>query len=368
MGRPVFIPTTSQAARAFHYNDFNMIKVAFRILFLLILSALALTGCSDDPSPRNPLDSLDALEKIVAERYCYLGEKEIDWHGACAEARSLLDPDTDPLTTFTVMSNLLDTLRDGHVNLSAPFATSYYKKWWSDYPQDFDDRCLQEYYLHFGGLQSGSIQYAVFLPDTIGYIRYPSFSSPVGESQLDYILALLGDTKGLVIDIRDNGGGLLTNVPAFVGRFIDREFLAGYIRHKTGPGADDFSDPYPVKDSPASGRVQYFKPIAVLTNRSCFSAANDFVSVMKQLPQVKIVGARTGGGGGLPFTSELPNGWAIRFSASPMYDAAMQSTEAGIDPSEGCEVHSPATELAEGRDAILDFALDMLGKGIEKIK
>ena len=53
---------------------------------------------------------------------------------------------------------------------------------------------------------------------------------------------------------------------------------------------------------------------------------------MKQLPLVTIIGDKTGGGSGLPFTSEIPNGWSIRFSASPMFDPEMNQLEFGIDP------------------------------------
>ena len=34
----------------------------------------------------------------------------------------------------------------------------------------------------------------------------------------------------------------------------------------------------------------------------------------------------TGGGSGLPFSSELPNGWSVRFSASPMYEGCFRSS------------------------------------------
>ena len=40
-------------------------------------------------------------------------------------------------------------------------------------------------------------------------------------------------TEGLIIDIRDNGGGYLSNVGKFVSRFIDQDVTGGYIRHKT---------------------------------------------------------------------------------------------------------------------------------------
>ena len=178
-----------------------------------------------------------------------------------------------------------------------------------------------------------------FLENNIGYIYYESFSSPVGEGNLDYALNFLSTANGLIIDVRDNGGGSLTNVETFVARFIDRPTLVGYISHKTGPGHNDFSEPYAITYLPAEeGRIRWAKPIVVLTNRSTFSAANNFASVMKNLPGVTIVGSVTGGGSGVPFSSELPCGWGIRFSACSMLDALGESTEGGITPSEGCAV------------------------------
>ena len=170
----------------------------------------------------------------------------------------------------------------------------------------------------------------------------------------------------MIIDIRNNGGGLLTNINTLVGRFIDKEICGGYIRHKTGPSSNAFSEPYKITFKPADNtHVRYQGPIIVLTNRSCYSAANNFVAVMKSLPNVRICGARTGGGGGLPFSSELPNGWAIRFSACPITDSDDKPTEFGIDPSKGYEVHCTEEELAQGKDAILDFAIEVYRKAFE---
>lgn len=332
------------------------------VLFCLFLAA----SCEKmpdyaDSDSRNPYANFDALADIVGSRYCFFKEKDIDWKETCAKYRAKITGKTTDAELFFILSDLLDELKDGHVNLIAPFATSYYKKWWSDYPQDFDNRVLQEYYLHFGGLQTSGIQYAMFVPDSIGYMRYPSFSNPVGETNLDYVLATLRKCKGLIIDVRDNGGGSLSNVPILVNRFLKEEITGGYIRHKTGPSPDAFSEPFPIKYGPCGkGRIGYDGPVIVLCNRSTFSAANDFVSVMKDLPQVRICGARTGGGGGMPFNSEIPNGWAIRFSASPITDSHDATTEFGIDPTPGYEKHCTPAQFAKGKDAILDFALDAL--------
>ena len=333
------------------------------VIATAVLATSALTSCTEpltySGSKDDPYKNFDQLALIVKQRYCFFKQKEIDWDAVTAKSRAEITTETNPVELFKIMSGMLDSLRDGHVNLSAPFANSYYKKWWSDYPQDFNERTLQEYYLKFGGYQKGGMTYAVFLPDTVGYVRIPSFSTQLSPTTLDYVLAALGSTVGMIIDIRDNGGGYLTNVPEVVGRFITEKITGGYIRHKTGPGPEEFSKPFKVEYEPAEkGRIQYLdRPIILLTNRSCFSAANDFTAVMKTLPNVTIVGARTGGVGGMPFSSELPNGWGIRFSACPINDADDRITEFGIDPD--IEVHCTPQELAAGKDAILNYALDI---------
>ncbi|MDE5552794.1 MAG: hypothetical protein K2I91_06290, partial [Muribaculaceae bacterium] len=93
---------------------------------------------------------------------------------------------------------------------------------------------------------------------------------------------------------------------------------------------------------------------------SCYSAANAFSAVMKSLPQVTVIGASTGGGAGLPTSFELPNGWLVRLSASPLYAPDGELTEFGVSPSPGFECHSPEEELAQGHDAILDKAIGHL--------
>ena len=335
-----------------------MNKLIFCISLLL---TLCVSSCATLDDYDNSVESnFDVLWKTFDEHYCYFEQKGIDWQGVkdIYKPRALACRTTDDL--FNTCAQMLDTLRDGHVNLSSSFNTSYYRRWWSDYPQDFNLRTLQEYYLEFDYRSTGGISYRTLAGGKIGYMYIPSFSSPIGTGNLNAIFAYFNDCDALVIDIRNNGGGMLSNVETLVSRFIDSEFTTAYIRHKTGPGHNDFSEPYPMTYHPAVTGKHWDKPVAVLTNRSCFSAANDFVSAMKQLPGVKIVGARTGGGGGMPFSSQMPCGWKVRFSACPVTDASGHDIEEGIDPSPGCEMHAPDTELAAGRDSILEFAISIL--------
>ena len=301
--------------------------------------------------------NFNALWKVVDEHYCFFDEKGVDWNEVYSRYHARLSSDMRGLEFFNLCAQMLDELQDGHVNLSSSFKTSYYRKWWSDYPQNYDERLVEQYYLRFDYSTVGGIDYAV-LRDNVGYIRYPSFSYPVGHSAMDAILSQFALCKGIIIDIRNNGGGDMTNVEVITSHFINRRILAGSISHKTGPGHNDVSEPYPYYFDPVGEeRVRWIKPVVVLVNRSTFSAANNFVSVMQYLPNVRIVGATTGGGSGMPFSSEIPCGWGVRMSACPVYDAQGKTTEKGIDPSENCAVDLDPVLALSGIDTMLDFAV-----------
>lgn len=304
--------------------------------------------------------NFDALWTILDEHYCFFEEKGVDWNAVYDKYNAKVSNGMTDEELFLVCAEMLDELKDGHTNLSSSFNTSYYRKWWSDYPQNYNERVIQEYYFNFNYRSTGGIDFGI-LSENIGYMHYSSFSYVIGEGNLDNILAYFSTCNGLIIDVRDNGGGDMTNVETLVRRFIDCRTLAGYISHKTGKGHNDFSEPYPYYYEPAdAGRVMWGKPVVILTNRSTYSAANNFVSVMKSLPLVTVIGATTGGGSGMPFSSELPCGWTIRFSACSVLDAYGNSAENGVEPSEGCAVDMNIEATLDGCDTILDFAIGYL--------
>jgi carboxyl-protease-related protein len=104
--------------------------------------------------------------------------------------------------------------------------------------------------------------------------------------------------------------------------------------------------------------LRWQKPVVVLTNRGVYSAANEFVKYMKSCPKITIVGDRTGGGAGMPFSSELPNGWSVRFSACPIYDKDKQTTEFGIAPD--VQIGLNQFDIFMGYDSIIEQARKIL--------
>lgn len=324
----------------------------------LLLAALSVS-CHDVPEyADNPEGNFESLWAILDEHYAFFAYKEVDWEEVRMRYRQKISNSMTDEELFRVCSDMLKELKDGHTNLSSTFDVSRY--WiWEQYPENYDERLIKENYLHFDYKRASGIEYQI-LPNNYGYMYYASFESTIGEGNLDNVLAYLAASDGLIVDVRNNGGGILTNVETLVRRFIDERTLAGYISHKTGPGHDEFSEPYPYYLEPASARVRWKKPVVVLCNRATYSAANNFVSIMKSLPNVRIVGDVTGGGCGLPFTSELPNGWGVRFSAAPIRDASGELTEFGVEPSEGCRLDMDASDRLEGKDSILERAFEVL--------
>ena len=339
-----------------------------KIITIASLLLASLVGCQKHEEFANdPYGNFDALWKEIDEHYCFFKYKDLNWAEIGTKYRAQVLPEMSPTELVDVCAAMLRELKDGHTNLISSWDVSRY--WiWEQYPQNYDERLINEFYLNFNYRNSSGIKYQI-LSNNFGYMHYSSFSSTIGEGNLDNVLAYLASCDGLIIDVRDNGGGFLTNVETLVARFITDDIYAGSISHKTGPGHDDFSEPYDYYFHPAdAGRIKFLKPVVVLTNRASYSATNNFVSIMKYVPNVRIVGDTTGGGSGLPFTSEIPCGWTVRFSACSILDASGKETEFGVEPSEGCKVDMTAEDRLVGKDTILEKAFsvltDMISEGL----
>lgn len=329
------------------------------ILFLLI-GLLCATSCiREDVSGNTPEANFESLWKIIDEQYCFLDYKkqeyELDWNQVHETYAKRITPSMGWEALFEVLSEMVAELRDGHVNLTSSLASSQYRQWFDSYPRNFSDS-IQSIYLKKDYNQSSGLTYQI-LENNIGYIYCSSFSNGIGDGNLDQTLNRLAICDGLIIDVRNNGGGNLTTAQKLAARFTNQKTLVGYMTHKTGKGHSDFSNPYPVYIEPSNG-IRWQKRAVVLTNRRSFSATNDFVNSMKQFPLITIVGDKTGGGSGLPFTSEIPCGWSIRFSASPMLDPQMNQIEFGINPD--VKVDMTSEDMQKGKDTMIEIACKLL--------
>lgn len=334
-------------------------------LLTYLLPALLLTGCvEEDQFSNSPTGNYDALWSIIDERYCFFEQARqqhgLDWDDVYHKYKPQVQAAESNAELFDIYGNMLRELKDGHVNLTSDYGTTYYWDWSLNHPLNFSDS-LQRNYLGNDFRLTNGIKYTT-LPSNIGYIYVGSFESSLSSDNVSLMLLRLAESKGIIIDIRNNGGGMLTSAEELAAHFVSGKTHCGYIQHKTGKGHNDFSSPEKLYIEPNG--VIWKKPVVVLTNRAVYSSANHFVMLVKPLPQVVVIGDKTGGGSGLPLNSTLPNGWTVRFSACPILDIEGKHTEFGIAPHE--EVQITSADWNNGRDTIIERAIELINSLYEE--
>lgn len=325
-----------------------------------ILAAFLLCSCMsgrEDLQDNSPRGNTEALWKIIDEKYCFVEEKGVDWDAIGKEYLAYADTikANDYRGLFGLLSNMLDSLHDGHVNLYSSFDISSSSNWYDSYPTNFNSELINKY-IDAKPMRAGGLSYGLItgVTDSIGYIRYSSFSNGFSEANIYYVLEYFRHCKGIILDVRSNGGGSLEYAYQLAKHFFTEKRTVGYWHHKTGTGHYDFSELKPIEIDPADVPYHWKKPVVVLCNRHSYSATNSFVNCMRYADNCLIVGGKTGGGGGMPLSYELPNGWMVRFSSVKMYDAEKISIEEGIDPDK------EVTLVSEDKDDIIDYAIQSL--------
>ncbi len=302
-----------------------------------LLTVIILLGCEPelilgkDEGNTDPWVNLDYLWNEVNDRYSYFELKGIDWEAQKAKYESFLFEEISDDSLFKVLGAMLTELNDAHSNLSSDFNISFFDidKLGQD---NYNWRTIKDNYLPDDFYISGPFVHDFVANGQIGYIRFPSYSGAISIRNLDFALQKYKETKGLILDLRENGGGAVTDVFELLSRFIDKKTLVYYSRLKTGPGEEDFSDPEPAYVSPNEGTT-YLKKVIVLIDRGTYSAGSFTSLAIKAIPNMLLMGDTTGGGLGLPNGGQLPNGWTYRFSVTQALTLDMdESFENGVPP------------------------------------
>ncbi len=304
-------------------------------LFLLSTMVLMLFSCEKvlfepDKSSSNPFVIFDYLWNEIDRKYSYFELKQIDWDLVRTNYRAQISADMNEEELFAVLANMMIELKDDHSNLISRFNISRYNVALRNEP-NFNGRTIEEHYIPNARITGAFFH--DFLPgDEVAYIRYNSFMLPIDKNSLDHILTRYKDTKGIILDLRENGGGSIANIPLLMERFSPQRTLAGYFITRNGVNRNAFSPRANFHIGSHDG-IRYQKPVMVLIDRGSYSATTMFALACKAFPNLTLIGDTTGGGGGLPNGGQLPNGWTYRFSVSQLLDLDGNNfAEAGVEP------------------------------------
>jgi Peptidase family S41/Tricorn protease C1 domain len=337
-------------------------KIIHKLAFsTLILGFLLFTSCERlfiEPNPTNtPTSNFNHLWQTINEKYAFLEFKKLNWDSVKTVWQPRINDTMNDVTLFRVLDSMVYTLRDGHVNLYGAFNFSRNWNWYLNYPDNYDPYLLERNY--YKGVQRYTGPLTNFFLDSnrIGYVRYGSFSSTISDFDIDVVVSRFQNTKGIIIDVRSNGGGAVTNIDQLVARFTNQDVLVWREAEKSGTGKNDFGTAVDKIIKP-KGPLQYTKPVVILTNRRCYSATSFFVAAMLNLPNVKVIGDWTGGGGGAPSSTQLPSGWVLRYSSTRTLTPTGFNFENGTPPT--IKMDMLKADSDRGFDTILERALQEL--------
>jgi C-terminal processing protease CtpA/Prc len=89
-------------------------------------------------------------------------------------------------------------------------------------------------------------------PDKIGFIAVSGWTDSDTSSQVEEVLEQMRDTRGLVLDVRLNGGGSEPLAREVAGRFLEKEFVYAYSQYRNGPKHMDLTEKGQIRREPQS--------------------------------------------------------------------------------------------------------------------
>ncbi len=339
-----------------------------KVIFITVL-LLSICSCDElfigEIEENTPLNTFDYFGQEFHDRYGLFAVRNLDWSEMLAERRMDLAENPTEDNLYLALTGLVDDLDDSHVSLSHPtgafpsYEGGIYGRLERQHYEDFDFEIVKSNYLNVIDSVFETIYYGT-IDEEIGYIWLPEISDEPEfyESYIPVLLNNLKDTKGLIIDIRNNDGGEDEGARTLAGFFATERIHYMISRYKTGPDPDDFEQPRNWYIDPYQEHA-YTKPIVLLTNRYSISAAETFSLAMKSLSNVTQVGDTTTGAFSDAVSRELPNGWGFTISVGDYRDAKNVSYE-GIGLAPDVFVKNDADDLSNGVDKMLETSITIL--------
>ena len=364
---------------------------------------------SDNENKTEQQEVFQEFWDIFDRHYPLMHRKNIDWQTVYNTYYPQINASTTDDQLFDIFETIIKTvLKDGHtfVIYSDTKEAFYVPEDNSNIVNMVENNTPNKVNIIGSSANNEYLSYGTLVDDDeIGYIVSKQFE-PLSENEtvefnafksiVDEALSYLQNKKGIIIDVRTNGGGQTIFAYYLAGRFIHQtgELEVFRNRYKIAKGsttaslsdwvlteADDF-DGYPdsrveggtiastYSDNnkiTASGSFQYAGKVALLTSKHTASAAEHFTVAMKTQSKVKTIGATTFGiyGGSEYFILSSGNGkWHTNISVhdtEEMYNGTYQSFEgSGITPD---ELLIPTTEeVNAGRDIHIEMAVTYINE------
>ena len=151
-----------------------------------------------------------------------------------------------------------------------------------------------------GAIKVDPLPWYGMLDDSIGFIKLTTFNESSAEAVKDAVIALKANSglKGIVLDLRDNGGGLLESAVQIVGNFVDKGTEVVRTKYNDSTNVKVYRTP----KKPIDTKI----PLAVLINEGTASAAEIVSGSLQDLDRAVVIGQRSYGKGLVQNTRPIP--------------------------------------------------------------
>jgi len=161
-------------------------------------------------------------------------------------------------------------------------------------------------------IKQPNVSYSGMVGDGVGYIKLDKFLENSGQEVKDALLAIQKENpKGLVLDLRNNGGGILQEAVKIVNLFVDKDQL---VVTQKGKNAEK-TIAYKTLQSPNAASL----PLVVLVNGNSASASEIVAGSLQDLDRAVVIGQRSYGKGLVQQTFNLPYNSLVKVTVAKYY-------------------------------------------------
>jgi carboxyl-terminal processing protease len=194
------------------------------------------------------------------------------------------------------------------------------------------------------------------LPHRIGYIELTGFGPEI-ERDFEYAMQTMQGTRGLILDLRNNGGGFVTTVAQVASYFFSEETNLGEFITRAGRATPRQTQKL---------RFYYREPLVVLVSSRSASGSEIFAAAMQEKKRALVVGVNPTTCGcllGVSRTLRLADGGKLNISDTDYRTAMGRRIEGtGIKPDQQVEVR--IADLFANRDRSFETAIEQLERAI----
>lgn len=298
--------------------------------------------------------ALKELLEVLEGSYSYYDDRGLDWKKQVASHRDAILAAKTTRGWAAAVADMLAPTGDIHLYLryrDDTFATGR-----RAVDPLFRSQLLSRYLKSITQVTDGVV--AGRTEDDLGYLLVAGWPGDLDVAAIGKAIEGMRDTKGMIVDVRPNGGGDEMEAMAVAQWFVGGKRVYAKNRYRVRKGKDGFG---PVLEREIEGVAadrRYPGPVVLLQSRYVISSNEAFVLMMRQGEKVTTVGQTTFGCSGNPKPHELRNGVTI---VVPSWQAMRPDGTCfegqGIAPD--VEVDVKDGELDE-RDPILEKGLEVL--------